>query len=375
MRSPKTSPFVAVASGTLAAVLGLASCKVETGSAPEPAKTSGPAPPVITEVATSSRQWAGLAVAHDGSLFVGFPRWSADVPVSVGRLGPGNAVEPVPDAAWNAWQPGADPANAWVCAQGLWVDRRGSLWVIDPASPSFAGVVEGGAKLVEIDPRSFAVLRTIRFGPDVAPPASYLNDVRVDLATGTAYLTDSGLGAIVVVDLATGAARRLLAGHPSTQSEGLALRFDGQEFRLPDGSLPQVHSDGIALSADGAHLYWHALTGVVLWRIETAALRDATLTAEQLGAKVEKIAVTAACDGMEFGFDGSLYITALQESAIQRLTPDGKLETLVTDPRLQWPDSLAVRSDGLLLVTTSQIHRGFGGNPPDPWRILSIRTP
>lgn len=338
-----------------------------------PASAPSSSAPALEEVATSARQWAGLAIAHDGSVFVGYPRWSADVPISVARLGQDGAPSPVPDAAWNAWAPGADPASAWVCAQGMWVGRSGSLWVIDPASPGFAGVVEGGAKLVEIDPRTNAVLRVVRLDAAAAPPRSYLNDVRVDDATSTAYLTDSGLGALVVVDLATGTARRVLDGHPSTQSEGLVLRFDGQELRMPDGSLPQVHADGIALDPDGSRLWWHALTGRTLYRIDTASLRDPSLGVEALAAKVEKVAQTAACDGMETGFDGTLYLTALQEQSIQRLRRDGRLDTLASDPRLQWPDSLALRSDGWLYVSTSQIHRGFGGSPPEPCRILRIR--
>lgn len=356
------------------ALLSLAAC---SKPAPEDAAAAGattPAPKRLEEVATSTRQWAGLAMAHDGSLFVGFPRWSADVPISVGRLANDGFVTPLPDAAWNAWQPGADPSSAWVCAQGMWVDRNDRLWVIDPASPGFAGVVEGGAKLVEIDPRTGAVARVIPFPTNVAPVASYLNDVRVDTSTGTAYLTDSGVGALVVVDLASGQARRVLAEHASTKSEGLALTFDGVEFRLPDGSLPQVHADGIALDPAGTWLYWHPLTGKGLWRIETAALRDATLSPAALAEKAERVLETPAVDGMELGPDGTLYLTALQESAIMALRPDGRLDTLVQDARLQWPDSLALRSDGWLHVTTSQIHRGFGGTPPDPWRVLRVRT-
>ncbi len=356
------------------AFLALASChRAKTPDAAQAEKPAGASGSGLEEVATSTRQWTGVAVAHDGSVFVTFPRWSADVPISVGRLAGDGSVSPVPDAAHNAWTPGADPATAWVSAQAVHVDRSGSLWVVDPANPMFAGVVPGGAKLVEMDPRTLEIRRTIVFDASVAPAASYMNDVRVDVGRGAAYLTDSGLGALVVVDLATGTARRVLADHPATRSEGTTLSWDGQPFLMPDGSKPEVHADGIALAPDGQHLYWHALTGTTLWRIETAALRDASLDDAALGARVERVATTPACDGMAFGFDGTLYLTALQESAIVKLMPDGTTQEVVRDARLAWPDSLALRADGALYMTTAQIHRGFGGEPPEPYRLLRLR--
>jgi hypothetical protein len=70
---------------------------------------------------------------------------------------------------------------------------------------------------------------SIPFGEDVAPKKSYLNDVRIDTRTNTAFITESAKGAIIVVDLKSGKARRLLDGHPSTQPEkDVKLVVDGK---------------------------------------------------------------------------------------------------------------------------------------------------
>jgi len=55
------------------------------------------------------------------------------------------------------------------------------------------------------------------------PANGYLNDVRFDPDGRTAYLTESGSGALYVLDLGSGKARRLLAGtKPTFWAEGAA---------------------------------------------------------------------------------------------------------------------------------------------------------
>lgn len=61
--------------------------------------------------------------------------------------------------------------------------------------------VPGGPKLIKIDLKTNRVVQTIPFGEEIAPKKGYLNDVRIDTNTATAYITDSGKDAIVVVDL------------------------------------------------------------------------------------------------------------------------------------------------------------------------------
>jgi len=136
-----------------------------------------------------------------------------------------------------------------VCVQALHVDTRDRLWILDPANPRFEDVVPGGPKLACVDLGRDRVRRVYRFGPGAAPPDAYLNDVRVDAARGVAYLTDSGNGALVVLDLRSGRARRLLDGQPATHAEDIVLTIGGDPW-LRGGRAPRVHADGIALDAD-----------------------------------------------------------------------------------------------------------------------------
>jgi hypothetical protein len=176
------------------------------------------AEPVALEelAAFPSQQVTGVTVAAKGRVFVNFPFWSDDHTVSVAEVVEGK-LKPFPDDAWNAKD--GPPAQRWICVQSVVVDDQDALWVLDPASPKTEAVVKGGPKLVKIDLATNKVTQTITLGEDVAPERSYLNDVRLDTKTGNAFITESGTGAILVVDLKSGKARRLLANDLSTKLE------------------------------------------------------------------------------------------------------------------------------------------------------------
>jgi sugar lactone lactonase YvrE len=315
-------------------------------------------------VATNTRLWTGVAVSKSGRVFVNFPRWSPEVPVSVGEIKEDGSVVPYPNEPMNGWQPGEDARNKFVCVQSVHVDGDDRLWVLDPANPMFRGVVEGGAKLIQVDLETDEVVRVIPFDDSIAPTSSYLNDVRVDTGTETAFVTDSGVGAIVVVELASGVARRVLGDHASTKAEETRITIGGRPIPFV------VHSDGIALDAKGGWLYYQALTGRTLYRVPTAALRDQTLTAEKLAAEIVRFADSGVSDGLLYAHAG-VYVSALEEGAVKHVDADGRVSTVVQDERIVWPDSFALGPDGSVWFTTSQIH--LGPNPPAPYRILAIR--
>lgn len=322
----------------------------------------------LETVAESRSQWTGVAVSRSGRVFVNYPRWSPGLAVSVAELSKEGAATPYPPG-WNGWTPGEAVAKKLVCVQSVVVDAEDALWLVDAGTNLGEGLLPGASRLLRVDLRRDEVVRSYSIAPPVVGPRSYLNDVRVDVARRTAYLTDSGEGAIVVVDLASGKARRLLHGHPSTQAEQTALVVEGRPW-LMGGQAPQVHADGLALSPGGSFLYYQALSGRTLHRVPTAALRDEALGEEALASRVETVGRTGAADGIEFGPDGSLYLTALEHDAVHRLTPEGKLQSVARDPLLAWPDSLAWGPGGELYVTASQIHRG--PDPPQPYRLLRL---
>lgn len=336
----------------------------------------------LSLVAKFEHQVTGVAVAEDGRIFVNFPRWTEDSEISVAELIDGRIV-PYPDEEWNSWRNAKkneiSPEDHFVCVQSVVCDGRGSLWVLDPAAPATSHLVPGGAKLVRIDLASNEVAQVIPFDESVAPEGSYLNDIRFHPDGRHAYLTDSGAkGALIVLDLVTGQAGRVLHGHPSTQPEkDVTVSHKGRELRRSDGRGAEFAADGIEVSPEGDHVYWQALTGHTLYRIATEALADASLSGEALGTKVEEVGEVGVSDGYWMDGEGRLYLSACEEDAVKRRLPDGTLQTVVQDDRLRWPDSFAQGPDGSIYVTSSHIMdtQWFSPDagpvtPTELWRIV-----
>jgi sugar lactone lactonase YvrE len=333
-------------------------------------------PASIELVADFGHQVTGVSVSETGRIFVNFPRWTEDSAVSVAELRDGE-VKPYPDEAWNAWRNARKdeltPGDHWVCVQSVVTDQRGSLWVLDPAAPAQSHLVSGGAKLVRIDLASDKVTQTIAFGEDAAPQGSYLNDVRFSHDGKYAFITDSGVvGALLVVDVAAGKTARVLDGHPSTQmKKGLNVNIDGQELRRPDGRGVEFSADGIALSKDGAYLYWQAIKGDTLYRIPTAALTGAGLKGEDVSGQVEQYGINGVNDGLLIarGTD-KMYLTSVQDNSIKVRDlaegPQAQAKVVVQDERLRWPDTFSQGPDGTIYVTTSHIQDSAFFKPDAP---------
>ncbi|WP_460622762.1 SMP-30/gluconolactonase/LRE family protein [Hymenobacter tenuis] len=329
-------------------------------------------------------QMVGVAVLPDGRVFADFPRWDNNPVAPVAEVGADGSVKPYPDANWCAWNETVknEPQKHWICPQSVHADKTGMLWVLDPASPGIKGTVPGGPKLVKIDPKTNQVVQNISIPENVASRKSYLNDVRIDTQNNYAYITESGVGSLVVVDLKSGKSRKLLATHPSMMGDTtLNIKADGKELIDASGKRARFNADGIALSQDMQYLYWKPLTSYTLFRIKTEALRNPALSDAQLAQQIEDLGKVPASDGMEIDAKNNLYLTAFEDHSIKRRTPDGKIETVVQDPRLEWPDTFAFSGDGkTLYVTTSAIHKtptwnkGVG-KQDQPYYIFKMATP
>lgn len=320
----------------------------------------------IREVAASKDQWTGVTVSAGGRMFVNFPRWDSPHDLSVAEL-VDDQPQPYPDASTNSWSGNPMAQDAFICVQSVVADGNGHLWVLDPANPQFSGVVAGGARLHRIDLNTDQITRTYFFPDSIAPRSSYLNDLRVDTVERVAYITDSGLGALVVVDLQSGAMRRVLDQHPSTQATLAGFEVGNYKWEA------EIHSDGIALAPDRKTLFYHALSGHTLYAVPTELIRDFSISSTELSAHVTEVAQTAPTDGMVFDQKGNLYLGALTENAVCRLSALGRLDTLIADDRIRWADTFTRGPNDAIYFTTSQIHI-----PPEaraPYKIFELIYP
>ena len=314
----------------------------------------------LTEVASfPDQQVTGIGVSKKtGRIFVNFPYWSDNYKFAVGEVGKDGKLTEFPDKAWNAKE--GDPKRRFVCVQSVVVDDENHLWVLDPASPKMDGVVPGGAKLVKINLGTNQVERVYSFSDQVAPKKTYLNDVRIDTNAQVAYMSESGVGSIIVLDLKTGEARAVLRRHFSTKAETTTDMVIGgiRPIDVKTGTIPIFNADGIALDVAKGVLYYHPLTAHALYKVATKDLLDKSLSEEELGKKVQKVADTKIPDGMMESPGGTIILTDVEENSIDRIDPaTAKVTTIIKDARLQWPDTMAWGPNGVLYVTASQIHR------------------
>jgi sugar lactone lactonase YvrE len=305
----------------------------------------------------------GVTVSRHGRIFVNFPRWGDRVPYSVAEIRGGRTV-PYPNREINIADAG-DPAHHLLGVQSVVVDAADRLWVVDTGRVEGRDAPVGGPKLVAVDLATNRVVRTITVPRQVAGPRSYLNDVRFDLtrgAAGTAYLTDSSSDDLVVVDLATGHARRRLVNNPTTRPvPGFVPLVEGRPLLsrpTPGPGRPVgVGADGIALSPDGRWLYYCPLGSRALYAVSTAALTDPRRTDAQVASTIRNLGEKGMSDGLETDRAGRVYGGDLEHNSLVRLDRDGRYRTVIHDDRLVWPDTLSVGYDNCLYIVANQLNR------------------
>jgi sugar lactone lactonase YvrE len=312
----------------------------------------------------------GVTKSHQGRIFVNFPKWGDDVQFTVAEIRNGETVA-YPDEAINRTDPD-NQAAALVSVQSVVIDPSDRLWILDTGSPLFQPTKYGGPKLICVNLSTNEIIKKILFPQDVALPTTYLNDVRFDLRRGRegmVFITDSaqkGPNGIIVVDLASGESWRKLHDHATTKAEELQTFLplvEGRPFleQRPDGSVnhgASMGSDGIAINADGTRLYYCPLGSRKLFSVSTDALADKSLSDKEVAdTVVDEGDRGGASDGLESDAAGYIYSTNYEHNAILRRRTGGQWETVVHDPRLLWPDTLSLATDGYLYVTANQLHR------------------
>ncbi|HEX8376137.1 MAG TPA: L-dopachrome tautomerase-related protein, partial [Geminicoccaceae bacterium] len=269
----------------------------------------------------------GLAISWQGRVFVMMPRFTATVPITVGEVLTGGEVRPYPDAAANAPDPMRPQERLFYVPNGVF-DPDDGLWLLDAGLPEGSGPpVPGGAKLVRIDLSDDRIGRVVPLEPGVVATSS-LNDLRVDIRPGraAAYITDQGQdgeGAILAVDLANGRVVRRLAGHASTKSQkGILKLVENRAVMQRKGGGPprpvQGGANGIALSPDGARLYYAPLMGRRLYAVPTALLLDPEASDAQVAAGVEDLGEKGMTGGLIADSKDRVYLALQEHNAVGR---------------------------------------------------------
>ncbi|WP_053115790.1 SMP-30/gluconolactonase/LRE family protein [Winslowiella iniecta] len=334
--------------------------------------------PTLQSVITSPWLVNGVAVSAQGSYFVNLPRFTGhfDSP-ALARLTEQGLVA-FPGNHWNNWQAGDDGINTLVNVNACHIFDNNLLWVVDQGAPQGDKPGAGAAKLVAFDIRSGEVKKLIRFDEKSLPEGGAPNDLRIhgDLI----YITDSGLGGIIIYDLKTGKTiRRVASSLLLRKPDNLVQKgFKGRVLMDAEGKKPAVHSDVIEVTADGVWLYYATPAGP-LYRIRTRYLCDQSMDDNALEKRIEKVADIPSIGGSAIDAEGNIYLSNVEKRSIDRLKPDGSRETLIQDERLVTPDALVI-SQGWIYIPAPQIeylspHNQGEDNTHAPWSVYRFRLP
>lgn len=340
----------------------------------------------LIPVATfGDRRPIGVKVSSTNRLFVSFPNRGASYKYGLIEMRNGREV-PFPDDTWNSDI--GDPKQHFVNVQDLYIDTDDKLWVLD-SKPSSGGSIfgndggmpaQGYFKLIKINLKTNTVDRVYTFD-DLDKARSGLNDIRIDTEKGLGYLSDPGQAAIVILDLISGKTRTVLKQQPFTLADtSVVLSYNGVEMRDKDGKPFRSNVNGIAITKDNKYLYFKPINQLHLYRIETRYLADAKLNDEALASHVQDIGVVGITHGLKADKKGNIYLTTSTDYAIKYITPDGKINTLVQDSRIIWPDSMGIGSDGFLYFSCAQLNRdpqwNNGQNKIElPYTVYKVKLP
>lgn len=238
---------------------------------------------------------------------------------------------------------------------GLVVDRQDRLWVVDPSHHGM-----GRPRLVAVSLATGIIVHEHVFPRDIAPRGSFLQDLQVDNAGATIYLADVSFWrnspALVVYDVASRVSRRVLENHASVRPQDWVIRTAVKEMRFLGGAIPlKPGLDSIALDPAGQWLYFGAMAHENLFRLPTAALRDATLPDRDLLEMLQTVGRKPLSDGLSADLTGNVYITDVENGAVLRMAPGGQLSTIVRSARVRWPDALSFGPDGWLYLADSAL--------------------
>lgn len=261
------------------------------------------------------------------------------------------------------WADGPDTGEVGIAATiGIASDASGIVWILDMGGENSA------PKLVAWSTKTNALHKTIEIPADVVTPISFLQDFALDEKRGKIYISDMTFTApasdlkpaIVVVDLDTGEARRVLEGTTSfmPSDEDVVIGEQLVGFKDAKGNPQPWHLSMNAISIDPAfeYVYFGTMNGRDILRIPAAELADATLDDAALSEKIERYGEKGPNDGFIVDGQGRVFSGDVTRDAVTVSTADSFEIFAQDDIRLRWADGFAFAPDGTLYIVANQLN-------------------
>jgi sugar lactone lactonase YvrE len=293
----------------------------------------------------------GVTTTQDGRLFLNEIHLDGSAGPRVLEWRQGQAI-PFPNQEWNEKASAINAASHLVLVNSLRIGPDGDLWLVDSGAPGFgAAKIPHGPKLVDVELHSNSVRRV--YGLDyVTRTNSFVDDVRFN--GRTAYLSDAGAGALIVLDLDSGGARRVLEGHPSVEATKPATG-EGQVLYGPDGKPVFIQVDQLEVSGDGRWLFFQPASGPFS-KIETKWLKP-DVPESVIEQHVEHFADTPSTGGTAIDAAGNIYVSDVDRLRVLKVSRTGETSIVIEDPRLIWVDAMWIDNDGFLWMPAAQVNR------------------
>lgn len=310
--------------------------------------------PLETMAVSKDTLWNGITITPDGRRFVALPNWLGPS-AGAGEIGKDGELRPWPGNAWNRWAPGGDPTKSLVSVNAVRLNPKGDeLWVVDAGAPLNGQRLPGGSKLVAFDVATGNVKKVHSLDGIFEESNAAPNDIRFH--GDHAYISESGVGSIVMLDLKTDKLRRLLVRHPLLVMDPVKrpVVIDGKPIRNAAGKPFGTNANQLEVSPDGRWFYIQPLNGGMA-RIEASLLTDENTPANTLTEALKFWAETPPLSGTAIDTDGTLYLNSVNDRSIRRLKPDGTMEMVLQDDRLRWPDAPWLMPDGYLWIPIAQL--------------------
>lgn len=341
-----------------ASLLAVCSC---SGSDLNPQKAHREASHTDLEVVARLKEIPGnIAVCPNGRKFLSVHPM-ADSARKVFELRADGTTSAFPDLAWSQ-APRFGSAKGINSIIALECTPDNVVWMLD------MGGKNALPRFVVWDLKTDSLVKAYTFSPGVVRENSFFQDFALDTKRGLAVVADMTMAAtpaesspaLVVLDVKTGASKRLLERHPAVMAEDTPLLVQGKKIERVNEAGDIVNTtlglNPIAVSLDQQQLLFAAMQGKTIYSLPLDELE--TLFRTDKGELSPKIyGQKAPSDGMTIDSLGNVYSADIVHGAVGLIEPNGSYSFYILAPEiLSWPDGFSHGSDGYIYLTVNQLN-------------------